>query len=1271
VPLSSLEGRYIQETFQYVTQVTGSASTSWSFADGLGNPVEIITSQNTSSMTVATASHALGGNGVFSGSFSGSYAGYGGALTGIVATAAPAGANKTIQFNDAGATSGSSNFTFDKTLNQVQLTGSISASLGANTVGFYGTSSWAVSASNTVSSSYALTASYAMNGGSGPATPTDRIVSGSVTASVNIVTESIFRVESSSIVYQNITNKGGVTIGLRTTGSGIYSHAEGYGTIANGTGSHAEGSGSIAGGALVITPAYSYYVSTSLNDTPIIIAQDTFYNFNNAYVVGTTSSAWYTAFYNGYNAGLAVTVTGSTDPSEYYVIEDVFDDTLGSGYYYLINSTGFTTNSFTVAYPEPGTVATGYYASAQVDVPESRSIQPINNTGQYSHAEGGLSYTAGLYSHAEGYFTFASGTASHTEGDNTLTKGVATHAEGSGSIASGSASHAEGFNTRATGSYSHVEGEGSITKGESSHAEGYFTIASGSHSHAEGYQTVSKGSYSHAEGTTTIASGSYSHAEGYGTIAAGDYSHAEGVANYAYSSTSHVEGGGNSIDINSHTAHAEGSGNTIRTDGRRAHAEGMNNVVQSEGAHVEGANNWVGATGGFPTHGVYAHAEGWFTSASGMASHAEGNGSKVLAFAAHAEGLSTYNIGYGAHTEGAISSASGQYSHAEGVNTKTLGIGSNTKGFWSIAYGTASMAWGVGVIASGSFATGSDITGSISEVTSSGVPQIAIGKWNLQNNTSSLFVIGNGGDHNNRSDLARFDSQSITFNQLVTGSQFYGNFYGNFYGTSSYVAGPWTSVQYNDSGSLTGSSNFTFNEDTNLVHIISGGLHVEGPAAELRMTSNGNVALEYYSNQNQRIRISAAVGYINPVNYGLYTGPFRIFGDSTNMSLESSNTGIFVNGYNATDIRVSASIMQVTSSLIVSGANATVSFPTLTNTSQPNVVTYDSTTGRIYYTASSALSAVPSAQGPEGAIQFNSASVITGSNKLIFDYANTTPAIQLSGSIYITGSSHRLFGTSSWSDNAVTASYVLNAVSSSYASTASYVATSSWANNVVSASYSLTASYASNGGVTQLLAGSNISLTPANGLGTVTITGTPINVSSGSNATASFTSQSTWEFTHNLGNRFVVIQAFDWEYNEIIPQNIQLTSVSSSVITFPTLESGYAVASLGGAGSSSYANYAESTALPDYIIISASYSITTANSIIEVVDPYITSSLPTAVGNRGKSFTLINASTGSVQLASVSAQKIGNGNPETATYQTVFQGDSITVVSNNSNWRII
>ena len=77
-----------------------------------------------------------------------------------------------------------------------------------------------------------------------------------------------------------------------------------------------------------------------------------------------------------------------------------------------------------------------------------------------------------------------------------------------------------------------------------------------------------------------------------------------------------------------------------------------------------------------------------------------------------------------------------------------------------------------------------------------------------------------------------------------------------------------------------------------------------------------------------------------------------------------------------------------------------------------------------------------------------------------------------------------------------TASYATQALSASYAATASYVTGSIFtnSNSAASASFAQTASYATyavNGGVTQLLAGPNISLSPTNGLGQVTVSSTP------------------------------------------------------------------------------------------------------------------------------------------------------------------------------------
>ena len=67
----------------------------------------------------------------------------------------------------------------------------------------------------------------------------------------------------------------------------------------------------------------------------------------------------------------------------------------------------------------------------------------------------------------------------------------------------------------------------------------------------------------------------------------------------------------------------------------------------------------------------------------------------------------------------------------------------------------------------------------------------------------------------------------------------------------------------------------------------------------------------------------------------------------------------------------------------------------------------------------------------------------------------------------------------------------------------------------------------------------------------------------GTSATASFTSATTWTFTHNLNQQPVVVQVFDSNWEEIIPETLDLTDANTATITFPVAVAGYAVASLG------------------------------------------------------------------------------------------------------------
>jgi hypothetical protein len=142
-----------------------------------------------------------------------------------------------------------------------------------------------------------------------------------------------------------------------------------------------------------------------------------------------------------------------------------------------------------------------------------------------------------------------------------------------------------------------------------------------------------------------------------------------------------------------------------------------------------------------------------------------------------------------------------------------------------------------------------------------------------------------------------------------------------------------------------------------------------------------------------------------------------------------------------------------------------------------------------------------------GFYEFSRGRQETTTTSSVFPYTGSaiiTGSLIVSGSVISTeGFTGSLFGTSSWaisaswaptqtidtsslvttsSFNAFTSSYNTGSFTGSF--TGTLIGTSSWAINVI------TASYASNGGVTQLLAGPNVTLSPASGLGQVTVSAT-------------------------------------------------------------------------------------------------------------------------------------------------------------------------------------
>lgn len=129
----------------------------------------------------------------------------------------------------------------------------------------------------------------------------------------------------------------------------------------------------------------------------------------------------------------------------------------------------------------------------------------------------------------------------------------------------------------------------------------------------------------------------------------------------------------------------------------------------------------------------------------------------------------------------------------------------------------------------------------------------------------------------------------------------------------------------------------------------------------------------------------------------------------------------------------------------------------------------------------------------------------------------------------------------------------------------------------ISSSFAVTASYALNAGAgagfpysgSAVITGSLLVTSGITGslLGTASFatTASYVNNLGSSNYTQSFSNQSTWTVIHNLQTRYVIVQTYDTNFDEMIPQNIDLTDNNTVTISFPTLESGVAVVTVGGA----------------------------------------------------------------------------------------------------------
>jgi hypothetical protein len=439
----------------------------------------------------------------------------------------------------------------------------------------------------------------------------------------------------------------------------------------------------------------------------------------------------------------------------------------------------------------------------------------VTSLGDYSHSEGGNTLSVGYGSHSEGSGTTSIGYYSHTEGFDNVSgfksfDGVSANTVINGTVVltggtdyttefpypgrlilvtdSGvlilnyvntaylppnfeiylsdnnfnigdvfSVTDLENLNsvsaTTFYGKFSHSEGGtiktgGNISLGEGSHSEGGRTLSVGDASHSEGTDTESLGAYSHAEGYNTKSFGSSSHSEGKNTQSLGDYSHSEGdntisVGDYTHSEGSSTFSGWKGFTIKDITDGVI----TITSDIDLDSEFGGSNYFVFLGDDLENQYYEIsGTTFSAPNYIITLYNTGVTT--GNYISPSENLNSlyanNVLGSNSHSEGIGTKSIGPSSHSEGCDTISLSQCSHSEGTETIAWGYASHAEGELTISYGLASHSEGVGTIAEGDY-------------------QHVSGQYNLTGNTTpGAFIIGNGTDDLNRSNLLVAASSAVT-----------------------------------------------------------------------------------------------------------------------------------------------------------------------------------------------------------------------------------------------------------------------------------------------------------------------------------------------------------------------------------------------------------------------------------------------------------------------------------------------------------------------------
>lgn len=558
----------------------------------------------------------------------------------------------------------------------------------------------------------------------------------------------------------NILYEGEGPIHIEGKGNGAFSvldivHIEGKDNLISGSseGTHIEGSRNISNGSRTThiegKPVTIWDNKYSLQgDTTLVDDEDRHYNGSNAQYRNRIISWGPKTVWSNYITDNSVTVP---DVGTYTSTGYEYSNQDSGGENNHIEGKGIISNTNKNTHIEGGNYHYQYDTTTST-LPGTNWNRITNYYMNYfnqiegctdSHIEGVGNKIQGISSsHIEGVrneSTISNNTGIHIEGAfNRLAGGNSNsvHIEGTANVVYGSFGHIEGYNNSLNANYAHVEGVGlmkSTTSGEGMPGmyDLFNNILPSTASLGNIIVSINDTDYDAASTKTNLRQIINNYI---GTGIKIDYSdyYESGYRNAAYGMGAHVEGG------------------STQAYGRLSHAEGMFTVVQNGiGAHAEGIDTGVSADG--------AHVEGIGTSAVGIGAHSEGIGSNVFrgngrpnatATGAHSEGCYCFAQGEGAHAEGFNSFAAGNYSHAEGNRTQCTTPSAHAEGEYTKAYGIAAHAGGSHTIATNnySFAHGLGVQSFYQSL-------FAIGQYNDSTPTDLLFVVGNGTDDNNRSNI--------------------------------------------------------------------------------------------------------------------------------------------------------------------------------------------------------------------------------------------------------------------------------------------------------------------------------------------------------------------------------------------------------------------------------------------------------------------------------------------------------------------------------------